>query len=398
MSRATRIVPALLALLASAVLVAACGGVPGNSVAQVGDTNITKNRFQKWLEITAKSGQQAPGQTVVVPDPPDFAKCIASKRKQSAQAPKGQPKPDDKALKSQCRREYSELRKQTLTRLIQGEWVEGEAADQGVKVSDQDVRKRFDQQKKETFPREKDFTTFLKQSGMSLDDILYQVKLDLLATKLREKVTKGKGKVTDEQVTAYYEKNKRQFATPERRNVRLVLTRTEAKAKQALKALKGGTSFKAAVKKYSTDAQTKGNGGLLEGVIKGQGGDVGLDKVAFSAPKGKLRGPVKGQFGWYVFRVEKVAKEDQQPLAEVRASIRKQLIQQNQQKALSKFVKKFEKKWTAKTECRKNYKVQGCKGYKKPKTPPGGGQQQAPQQVPQQGQQAPQDQQVPAQP
>ena len=37
-------------------------------------------------------------------------------------------------------------------------------------------------------------------------------------------------------------------------------------------------------------------------------------------------------------------------------------------KALSEFVKNFRKKWTGRTECRGEYSVQDCKGYKAPKT------------------------------
>jgi parvulin-like peptidyl-prolyl isomerase len=254
------------------------------------------------------------------------------------------------------------------------------------------VRKRFDQQKKQSFPKDKDFQKFLKTSGMTLDDILFQVKVDLIASKLRDKVVKGKNKVTEKEVTDYYAKHKNQFATPERRNIRLVMARSKAKAEQALKALKSGQSFKSVVKKYSQDPQTKGTGGLLEGAVKGQV-DAGFEQSAFAAPKDKLSGPVKGQFGWYVYRVEKISKKHQQALAEVKASIRQQLIAQGEQKSLNAFVKDFQKKWKARTECRKGYKVQGCKGYKAPKTTPTGPSQPQPSQPGQ----APQEQQQPPQ-
>ena len=96
--------------------------------------------------------------------------------------------------------------------LISAQWIQGEAKDQGVKVSDKDVKKHFQQKKKQSFPKEADYQKFLKQSGMTQDDILFRVKLDLLSSKIRDKVTKGKGKVTEAQITAYYNKNKARFA------------------------------------------------------------------------------------------------------------------------------------------------------------------------------------------
>ena len=64
-----------------AVGAAGCGNdVPPNAVAKVGDAVIKKADFDKWLESAAKG--QAQGGQAVVPDPPDYSKCVASLRKQ----------------------------------------------------------------------------------------------------------------------------------------------------------------------------------------------------------------------------------------------------------------------------------------------------------------------------
>ena len=115
-------------------------------------------------------------------------------------------------------------------------------------------------------------------------------------------MTKGKDKVTDAQIEAYYNKNKSRFSSPERRDLRIVLTKDKAKAQQAKKALDSGQSWKAVAKKYSVDQASKSKGGALPGVAKGQQ-EPAFDKAIFAAEKGKLTGPVKTQFGWYVFDV-----------------------------------------------------------------------------------------------
>ena len=53
----------------------------------------------------------------------------------------------------------------------------------------------------------------------------------------------------------------------------------------------------------------------------------------------------------------------------MQSSIQQQITAQKQQKALSEFVKNFRKKWEGRTECRAEYSVQDCKGYKAPATP-----------------------------
>ncbi len=237
-TRYLRILGGLLAALALPVLLAACGGgVPGDAVATVDGNDITKTEFNRNVVITAKSSSQTPGQAVVVPDPPDFKKCAAAKAKADAQVLHGAQAGDRRATSSSARPEYKALKEQTMGLLIQAQWVEGEAKAQGITVTDKQVQARFAQQKKASFPKASDFQTFLKQSGLTQKDILERVKLDLLASKLRTKVTKGKDKVTEAQVTAYYTKNPSQFTSPEKRDILMIMTRTKAKADAAAKAL-----------------------------------------------------------------------------------------------------------------------------------------------------------------
>jgi foldase protein PrsA len=263
--------------------------------------------------------------------------------------------------------------------LISAQWIVGEAKDQNISVTDAEVNKQFETTKQQSFPKEADFQKFLKSSGMNLDDLKFRVKVQALSDKLRTKVTKGKDTVTNAQIADYYNKNKSRFAQPERRDLLIVLTKTKAKADQALAALKGGQSFKAVAKKYSIDQASKNQGGRLLAVAKGQQ-EKALDDAVFNAPKNKLEGPVKTQFGYYVFKVSKVTAASQQTLAQATPTIKQLLQSQNQQKALDDFVKDFQKRWTAKTNCRHGFITQDCKNAPKPKktstVQPGGATQQ----------------------
>ena len=111
-----------------------------------------------------------------------------------------------------------------------------------------------------------------------------------------------------------------------------MLTKNQAEAQAAKKALSSGQSWAAVAKKYSTDPTTKNTGGLLNGVTKAQA-DPALDAVAFTAPVNKLIGPVKGQFGYYVFDVTKITPATHQTLAQATSLIRQQLTSQASQNA-----------------------------------------------------------------
>jgi foldase protein PrsA len=366
MIKAVRLVLALCAFAAIVAVGVGCGGVPGNAVAEVDGNSIDKDQFNHWMNVAAK--QQTQGGAGTVPDAPDYTKCVAEKRKTAPKPAKGQPKTTDEQLKKQCEQEYQQLRDQVMQLLTSFQWIEGEAEEQGVKVSDAEVKKTFEEQKKQSFPKDADYQKFLKDYDQTEEDILQRIKLDLLSNKIRDKIIKGKDKVSDAQIEDFYNKNKARFAQPERRDLRIVLTKTEAKANQAKAALESGQSWKAVAKQYSIDEASKAQGGKLPAQSEGTL-EKSLNDAVFKAKKGNIVGPVKTQFGYYVFEVEKVQKATQQSLEQAKETIKQTLQSQNQQKALDKFVSDFQKKWKERTECRDGYVTQVCKGAKTTPTP-----------------------------
>jgi foldase protein PrsA len=365
MTKAVRLVLASCAILVLAGAVAACGGVPGDAVATVDGKPIQKSQFDHWMVVAAKSSGTA---NAAVPDPPSYTKCIAAKRA-AAKSAKGSPKQTDQQLKTACDQQYKQLRQQILQLLISNKWIEGEAQAQGVKVTNAEVLKSFEQQKKQNFPKESDYQKFLTQHSETQQDILEQVKVGLLSNKLRDKIIKGKDKVSDAQIQAYYNKNKARFAQPEKRTLRIVLTKTQAKAAQAKKALQSGQSWKTVAKKYSIDAASKNQGGLLPAQAKGTL-EQALDRAVFAAKQGKLTGPVKTQFGFYDFVVTKITPASQQSLSQVKPTIKQTLAAQNQQAALESFIKDFQKRWRDKTQCQSAFKTTDCKNGPKPTPTP----------------------------
>jgi foldase protein PrsA len=365
-SKAFRIVPALGAVLFALVGLSACGGVPSNAVVQVGGTPLTKTAFNHWMAVAASSS--AVGAKPVLPEPPNYSACIAHLAATAPKPAKGQSAPTTAQLKTQCEQQYKSLQQEVLGFLISSQWVIGEAGSLGVKVSDGEVKKEFEKIKKTQFPKAAEFEKFLASSGQTVSDLLLRVKLNMLSQKIQKKIVSDKGKVTQAQITKYYNENKSRYGTPEKRAVRIILTKTEAQALAAKKEIESGKSFASVAKADSIDPTSKANGGLLKEVTKGEE-EQALDTAVFSAKTKVLGGPVKTPFGYYIYEVLSVTAGTQQPLSKLQPEVKQQLVAINQQKALSTFVKSFRKKWTSKTECRVGYVVADCKSYKAPKTP-----------------------------
>lgn len=364
-----RILLALGAFFVAATLLVACGSsdssVPGNAVANIDGTPITRSDYEKWAAITVKGSAQG-RVAAVVPDPPTFTRCIAQLRSQSRPA-RGQPAPTDVTLRAQCRQQNEAIIAQTMGTLIQNLWIEKEAEEQDVSVSDADVRRQFALTKRQSFPTDKAYDRFLAQSGMTEADVLERVRIQALAEALTRKVQDSAAPITEAQIQSYYARNRAQFALPERRDIQLVLARTQAQANAAKSAVQNGTSWAAVARQYSTDAASKAAGGELKGVSRAQQ-ERALDQAAFTARRGEIVGPVRGQFGFYVLRVTNITPARQTPLADSRAQIRALLQQQGAQAKMSTFIRDFQERWKDRTNCREGYVVQLCKNAPTPRT------------------------------
>ncbi|MEJ7657337.1 MAG: peptidyl-prolyl cis-trans isomerase, partial [Thermoleophilaceae bacterium] len=369
------------AALLAALAFAGCGNsVPSDGVANVDGEVIEKQEFEHWLGAAARSQQAQPGAApmpVALPDPPEFRKCAAAKIAGPQQP--GAPKPNEQQGRELCKQEYGLLRDQVMQFLVSSLWIEAEASDRDLEAADGEVDKMFNDQKRQSFPSDQEYQQFLKASGQTEGDLRYRVKLDVLSNKVREAIVKGKADVSDAEIRSFYSKNKGQFGQPERRDLSVVLTEKEADAKKARQALDGGAEFKDVAKKYSIDEASKGQGGKLTGVGKGQQ-EMALDDAVFTAKQGELTGPVKTQFGFYVFEVDKVAPGSQQSFEQSRETIRAQLRSTKEQKALTAFVEDFQKEFKEKTNCAKGFTIPQCKNGGKLPSPNDPAAQGAPQQ------------------
>jgi len=371
LSKLTRSFAALGAVLCSVGGLAACGGISGDAVVQVNGKAISKATFDHWLGVAASSSAATlPGQKAakpVVPEPPAYTTCIAHLKTIEPKPAKGQMPRTEAQLKTQCEQQYTALKQEVLGYLIGVDWMIGEAEEQGVKLSDKEVVAQFNKIKRQQFPKEAEFQKFMATTGQTVSDLLLRVKYSMLLPKIEEKVTKiAKKAISEAAVAKYYAAHKSLYGRPETRDLRIILTKTEATAKQAKSEISSGKGFASVAKTKSIDPVSRNNGGESPGVVKGQE-QKALGEAAFAAKQGVLSGPVKTPFGYYVFEVKAIHAPTQQSLAQVKESVKQQLGATQQQSALTKFAKEFKSRWEGRTECRTGYVVQDCKSYKAPK-------------------------------
>jgi hypothetical protein len=132
---------------------------PEQIVACIGSQSITGATFSHWAAIASRSEEPSPK---------------AVRTASGHHAPSA-----------------GEVIKEVMGFLISSDWVLGEAADLNIHVSESEVRHTFDHIRNQQFPKKKEFKTFLKQSGQTVADLLFRVRLNLASTRIQKHVLAG---------------------------------------------------------------------------------------------------------------------------------------------------------------------------------------------------------------
>ncbi len=211
---------------------------------------------------------------------------------------------------------------QALTNLINQELVNQEAAKNNITITDADVDAEIETYKTQ-FGSEEALNQALEQYGMTMDDLLKQVEMEVKLTKLLEPQIN----VTDEQVKETFETYKDSFNTPEQVRTSVILVATEEEAKDIVKQLKEGADFAELAKSKSLDTATKDQGGDTDFFARGEMEEA-VEEAAFKLAKGEISEPVKTSEGYQVIKVTDKKEAHTATLEEKKDEIRKSLISQ----------------------------------------------------------------------
>ncbi|WLQ15296.1 SurA N-terminal domain-containing protein [Hahella aquimaris] len=153
----------------------------------------------------------------------------------------------------------------------------------------------------------------------------------------------GRAEVSDEEISARYEQEKKDFHVSEQRRAAHILIETSddvsdeqalAKAKEVEQKLKDGGDFAALAKEFSNDLGSANDGGDLGYAQEGAFVKPFEEKL-FSMNVGEISEPVKTEYGYHIIKLNDVKAVEMPSLEESRDRIVKEL---QEQKADSLFV------------------------------------------------------------
>lgn len=263
-------------------------------------------------------------------------------------------------------KKYDELQKTALGELLNTIWIQGEAEEMGISVTEKQIEQELEQIKKTNFKTEKAYQEFLKKSHFTQEDVNEKVKLNLLSTKVQQQVQSEAPPPSSSEISAYYESEKAtQFTVKPSRNIRLIFNKDKAeveKAKEELEKDHSPAGWKKVAAKRSSDPSTKSKGGLQKEVteefVKGP-----LKTAIFGSATGELVGPVKYEKNYLLIEVVALNPEKVKPLSEVKSQISTTLGQQKQQEFFSEFVNGYHAKWGSRTYCASAFLIEQCSNF-----------------------------------
>ncbi len=237
------------------------------------------------------------------------------------------------------RLEASPMGRTVLQQLVQETLIEQYAKNSNITVSNAEIDAR-ENQIKANFPSGS-WDEMLKSRGLTEADVRSALREQLILDKaLAKDVTISPAEIRD-----YFNKNHASFDKAEQVTARHILVPNLALANTVEADLKGGQSFAALAKKYSTDPGSKDKGGELGTFRRGQMVPA-FDKYAFSAPIGAISPPVKSPFGYHIIQVESRTPGQKATIASATPQIVETLRQQQEAPLIQPFLQGLQQKAT----------------------------------------------------
>jgi peptidyl-prolyl cis-trans isomerase D len=158
------------------------------------------------------------------------------------------------------------------------------------------------------------------------------------------------GSISDEKIRKNYEKNIEKYSTPEKRQARHILLKTDGlkepediknKEKEALELLRKINSdedFAKLAQEFSDDYGSAANGGDLGLFGKGQMVKP-FENSVFSLNIGQVSGLVKTRYGFHIIKLENIEPANVKPLAEVRTEIENKIKAKEQKNITEKLAR-----------------------------------------------------------
>jgi peptidyl-prolyl cis-trans isomerase C len=208
-----------------------------------------------------------------------------------------------------------ELKSQVLENLINQELLYQESQRFGIKIDEEAVDSTYEANKeKGNFGTDADFEAALKESNKTLASYRAEIEKGMAIDQFIQTQFTDKTVIQDSEAKAYYDENPGYFKQAEQVRVSHIMLRVDSNAETSQKEkvrkqiedvkkrIDAGEDFSALANSLSEDTSSKGNGGDIGYIYKGQT-PQSFEDVAFSLEKGGVSDVVETDAGYHLVKL-----------------------------------------------------------------------------------------------
>ncbi|MCK4905595.1 peptidylprolyl isomerase [bacterium] len=221
-----------------------------------------------------------------------------------------------------------QARESILNEIIEEKILLINAEKEKVKVTEEEIEKNIEEFKKE-FSTPDEFYAGLKKEGLTLAEFKEKTKSRIKIGKFIRLNVFRDIRITEEEITNFYEENKPAFLMPEQVKISQILIKDESNneagktIEEVFQKLKSGEGFSSLAKSYSEEPNASGGGDL--GFVYIEQLQPQIRKALLELKVGEFTKPILTSAGYHIIKLEAKRLSQYAPILEVKDLIRKKL-------------------------------------------------------------------------
>lgn len=227
------------------------------------------------------------------------------------------------------------MRLDLLQRLIEDRIMLQQAKTDKITIQPSRIKDRIDEIKKR-YHSEAEFERDLSKQGLVLADLEKKMREQMLMYNIVEQKVRNKVVVWPEEITDFYNQNKRQFLKPEERVLTVISFDDENAAKTVSYQLRSGKKLEELAARYTFTIDKLS-------ALQGQQLRAEIEDTVFKLGINEVSNPVKIEDKYYIFRLDDILGSQQLSLTESQDKIQAYLFEKKLQEALTKWLDELKK-------------------------------------------------------
>ena len=235
------------------------------------------------------------------------------------------------------------LRREVLDHMVNERLIAQEAVTLRLEVDRMEVDRTVDEIKRQNKITQAELDEALRAQGMTMSSYRDDLKKQLLRLKVLQIQVRSRVSVSDEDVRKAYEQNLRTTGTDVKVRLRQILVAIPRDSPRAVRVarravavkigerVRAGEELAALAAETSDDAATRADGGDL-GYVTRSALPPEVSDIVFDMRVGEIRGPIYSDLGGHIVQVLDRKASEARPFDEVKEELRRQIHQEEVEK------------------------------------------------------------------